>query len=318
VRLRDDLAWLLMSKVLISGGSGLLALNWALRMRDSQKIVLGLHAKKVSLLDVETTPLSLSSLDELIGEIEKINPDIVVHTAGMTNVNDCENSREQAFLVNGKYAENIAIACTRLGKKLVHISTDHLFSGDSSYKTEDLNPSPVNVYASSKLYAEKAVVLNNPDALIIRTNFFGWGHRFKRSFSDWIIDSLRDDKKITLFKDVYFTPILIDTLVELIHQLLSGDARGVYNVVSDERISKYDFGCMIADVFNLQRTLIQTGNLSNTNQLVHRPLDMSLDNLKVKKYLNLSEISLKKQFDLLMLQYNEGRPLEIENAIREN
>jgi dTDP-4-dehydrorhamnose reductase len=307
-----------MSKVLISGGSGLLAINWALRMRDSQKIILGLHTKKVSLPVVETTPLSLSSLDELIEEIEKINPDIVVHTAGMTNVNDCENNREQAFLVNGKYAENIAIASARLGKKLVHISTDHLFSGDSTYMAEDVTPSPVNVYATSKLYAEKAVALHNPDALIIRTNFFGWGHKFKRSFSDWIIDSLRDEKKITLFKDVYFTPILIDTLVELIHQLLSRNARGVYNVVSDERISKYDFGCMIADVFNLQLALIQSGNLSDTNQLVLRPLDMSLDNAKLKKYLNLSEISLKKQFDLLMMQYKEGRPLEIENAIREN
>lgn len=307
-----------MSKVLISGGSGLLAVNWAFHMRDSHQVILGLHSKKVSLRGVETLFLSLGSLSMLTDEIERINPDIVVHTAGMTNVNECENNQEQALLVNGKYAENIAIACAHLGKKLVHISTDHLFSADRAYCAEDVNPSPINVYASSKLYAEKAVALHNPYALIVRTNFFGWGHKFKRSFSDWIIDNLRDNKKITLFKDVYFTPILIDTLVELIHQLLSRNASGVYNVVSDDRVSKYDFGCMLADKFNLPQTLIHSGNLSSTNQLVQRPLDMSLDNTKVKEYLNQSEISLKNQLELLMLQFNEGRPLQIENAIREN
>jgi len=167
----------------------------------------------------------------------------------------------------------------------VYISTDQLFQGDQKFMKEDDLASPVNIYGKSKSKAEKRVLELNSGALVVRTNFYGWGMSYRRSFSDMIIDKLRCNESVVLFKDVYFTPILIDTLVSAVHCLLELKLSGVFNVGGNDRVSKYDFGIMIAKMFSLKANLIVPGYLSMRNDLVQRPFDMSLSNQKLNNLL---------------------------------
>ena len=293
------------AKVLITGGSGLLAVNWALSIRNDYAVTLLLHHKKISLAGVDTDIVSLDSLNECISMLSKHQPDIVIHTAGLTDVEKCESNPDLAQEVNVDLAKNIAIACSDKGVKLVHISTDHLFSGNQELATEEAETNPINNYAKTKLLGEQRALENCKDALVIRTNFFAWGAKYRQSFSDIILNKLKNNESIDLFSDVFFTPILVDELAKHTHSLIDSNTFGVFNIVSSERISKYEFGIKITECFNLDSSLINEISINDKSNLVKRPKDMSLSNIKLRQTLDCEIASLNEQLQTLKEQ--EGK-----------
>ncbi len=122
-------------------------------------------------------------------------------------------------------------------------------------------------------------------AMVIRTNFYGWGTSYRHSFSDVVIEALRANKELTLFQDVAYTPILVETAAQAVHDLIDLKSCGIFHVVGDERVSKYEFGLQLAQEFNLDASLIKPGYISDHVSLVQRPHDMSLSNQKTCKLL---------------------------------
>jgi len=238
--------------------------------------------------------------------LEKYQPDIVIHTAGLTNVEACEVNPGLAQEVNVDLAKNIAIACSEQGVKLVYISTDHLSSGDQKFVTEDASTNPINNYAKTKFLGEQEVLKNCKNALSIRTNFFCWGVKYRQSFSDFILNKLRKNKQIDLFSDVFFTPILVSELSRIVHQLINLNFCGIFNVVGSERISKYEFGIKLAECFNLDCGLINEISFSDKPNLTKRPKDMSLSNVKLHQELNCEIASLNEQLQTLKEQEDKG------------
>ena len=293
-------------KVLITGGSGLLAVNWALSIRDEYEVTLLLHQRKIYLKGVKTDIANISSLDECKAVLDRHKPDVVIHTAGLTSVEKCEENPNLAQEVNVDLAKNIAIACDKQNVKLVHISTDHLFSGEGSFVTEESNATPINNYAKTKLEGERQVQKNCKDALIIRTNFFCWGTKYRQSFSDFIISKLRNNESIDLFSDVFFTTILAEELAQKVHQLIDAKASGVFNVVGSECMSKYEFGVKLANCFGLDANLINEISINDKPNLVKRPKDMSLSNKKICKTLNCKMPSIDEQLQTLKQQESDS------------
>jgi dTDP-4-dehydrorhamnose reductase len=294
------------AKVFITGGSGLLALNWALAIRESHTVTLGLHERIVSLAGVQTQIVDLESVEGLVQTFNEAQISMVVHTAGFTSVEQCEAKPDLAGYINVDLAGNVAKACAKIGLPLIHISTDHLFSGEMPLLAEISHVTPVNVYGRTKAEAELRVLDVHPEALVLRTNFYGWGTSYRLSFSDIIVDKLRDGQKMILFQDVFYTPILIETVVQVANELVKLKARGVFNVVGDERISKHDFGLKLAQEFNLDKDFIQSGYIGNQVSLVQRPHDMSLSNQKVSKLLGRKLGGLSEHLSRLHKQEQNG------------
>jgi dTDP-4-dehydrorhamnose reductase len=301
-------------KIVVTGGSGLLALNWAITVRDRFSVTLGFHKRKISLPNVESQAVDLESPSNLAGLLKKIQPQLVVHTAGLTNVEECEANPDLARHVNVDLSVNVAKACASLDVSLIHISTDHLFSGTKGMLEETCERHPKNIYASTKAEAEDRIQEFYPEALVLRTNFYGWGPRFRRSFSDFIIDSLRERKSIMLFEDVQYTPILAETLVRIAHALAEKKAAGIFNVVGDDRISKHEFGRKIADAFKLDPSYIRPGSLGGNTAFVTRPLDMSLSNRKTSELLGRKIGGVDAHIAQLRVQEENGIAAEIQNA----
>ena len=273
-------------RLFLTGGSGLLALNWALLCHETWDVCLALHKRTIYPTFARTVYLLHPTIQDLISVLSDISPELVVNTAAATNVEYCELHPEIAFEVNVVFAEQLAYACNHLMIPLVHLSTDHLFDGFFPFASEETELYPLNVYAQTKAEAEYRVLNACQNALVIRTNFYGWGTSYRHSMTDKIIQSLQDSHVFTAFNDVYFTPILISDLVSIIHALLDLHANGIFHVVGDQRLSKYEFGLLLAETFGLQSSLIQPISIHDLPTLVQRPKDMSLCNQKATRLLN--------------------------------
>lgn len=298
-------------RLLITGGSGLLGVNWAITCRDFYDVILLLNKRLVNLRDSSSVHYHITTYQMALTLFNTVKPDIVIHTAGITNVELCETDPLLAHSVNVQLSDFLSKACAELGIDFVHISTDHLFSGETAMSDENEIVSPVNVYGITKAKAEEIVRYNNQHALIVRTNFYCWGTSYRHSFSDMIINSLRNKEQIKLFDDVFFTPILAENLIKFVNLLLEKKEKGVFNIVSSERISKYEFGVLLAATFQLDSGFISRAKISDNFKLVKRPADMSLSNRKLEEIIGSQIPSLKGQINRLIEQEQKGIRKEI-------
>ncbi|TAL64208.1 MAG: SDR family oxidoreductase [Legionella sp.] len=297
--------------VLITGGSGLLALNWACAVREKWNVILGVRQNFVKLEGVRAERIELDSEERFGSQLDKLSPDLVIHTAGLTSVDQCEQNPKLAYQANAVIARNVAWATAVRNIQLIHISTDHLFAGDDPLYEEDSSTHPLNEYAKTKLLAEKWVLETHPKSLIFRTNFFCWGPPRRQSFSDWIICNLREKKKLTLFDDIFFTPILADRLSLAAHDLLEKEVSGIINLAGDQRLSKYQFALDVCHEFGFSPSLIERGKIERAGLLTIRPRDMSLNNHKVKKILGYELGDVKTFLAELRIQEVMGRRKEL-------
>lgn len=298
-------------KILITGGSGLLALNYAAAVKEKKDVVLGLHERNVLIIGVCSVFLNLDSVESLYKSLSEIKPNLVIHTVGLTNIETCEKNPQLAEYINVKLASNIATVSKNLDIKFVFISTDQLFEGKASMYNEMETVVPLNIYGSTKAKAEKEVLDIHQEAMIIRTNFYGWGTTYRHSFSDFIYYQLKNKQPVELFFDVFYTPILIEKLVEIIEKLVALNCYGIFNIVSEDRISKFDFGIKIADVFGFNHSLISPVSINTRNDLVMRPADMSLNNEKTTKLLEGALGKVSSHLILLKKQLSDNRYKEI-------
>jgi dTDP-4-dehydrorhamnose reductase len=294
-------------KILFTGGAGLLALNWAFATAKNYDVVLGLHKKSISVAGFTTVFIDMETVSGFGSVLRNIQPDIVIHCAGLANVEACEADPGLAYHANVQLSANVANACKQQGVQLVYISTDHLFDGHTPLVTEDEIPAPVNEYGKTKLGGERKTLEISADFLAIRTNFYGWGPSYRRSFSDMIIDNLGKQKIVTLFNDFYYTPIVIEELAETVMELLAKKGNGIFNVTGDERISKFEFGIRLANRFGLNIDHIKNSSFTERKDLVKRPADLSLSNKKVSAFLQRGIGCINDNIEKLYRQQKSGQ-----------
>ena len=295
--------------IVITGGSGFLGMNMALKVCAEWNTHLLYRHNPVKIVGTYAHPIELEDIDKTNKIIEKIRPDLIVHTAGLTDIELCEKKKFEAYCSNVLSARHIAQVAKNYACQLVHISTDHFSKSSEPMSGEDSIEIPLNYYSLTKLEAEYEIKKFYPDALIIRSNFFGWGNRSGKSFSDFVINNLRQGKSISLFDDVFYTPILVDSLTDSLFSLFKRNVKGIFNVVGDNRLSKYDFGIKIAEIFNLDKNLIKKISIKSLKHLETRPSDMSLSNEKLKSFVGDIDLSLETGIKKLKSQEEERKRL---------
>lgn len=302
-------------KVFITGMSGLLGLNMAVQLRESFEVLGSYLTHPIHCDGIDSLQMDYGSGDPFGQILVRIQPDIVVHTAGLTSVEECEANPREAHRLNVSFAQQVARAANSMGAKLVHISTDHIFDGTSPMKREGEPPNPLNVYARTKLEAERVVLEACPDVLMIRTNFYGWGPPYRPSFSDWILKGLKNRDPLTMFSDVFYTPILINDLVDVLADLIVNRVSGVFHVAGGERISKHTFGMMLADAFGYPSDGILAISVEEHQFRAPRPRDMSLDCTKAEDLLGKQMPKVMDGLHRLRSLGSEGWPRLLEQAV---
>ena len=285
-------------KLLIVGGSGLLGSNLGF-FGSSDSSVLATVFSNSHDLDTLKIPLDILNFEATADLFETYKFDVVLNCVGYTNVDKCEINPEASWALNVNAAHLLSILCKETSTKLVHISTDHFWSEDLNPRSENFDSIPINQYGNSKLSAEEIVLTTNPDSLVIRTNFFGWGPRHKPSIVDWILQQLESKGKVNAFEDVFFSPVSISQLYLAINNLLEVNASGVVNICANESISKYDFAVLVAEKFGFKADQVKRVNIGDQGLLAPRPSYLSLDNSLLKSLTGFAPLSIDAMLDEL-------------------
>ena len=251
-------------------------------MRDRFKVAGTYHLNPIDFDGVDVQRMNITSLDGVRRFISTFVPDIIIHCAAETRVDHCEEHPEEAFRVNVEGAVNLVRSGVQVGAKMIYISTDAVFEGDQGGYREEDRTHPINIYAQTKLAGEQAVQEYCNNYLILRTNIYGWNVRPKLSLAEWILDRLeKSDQKVPAFGDIFFAPMLVNHLAQIIEQMIQADLRGLFHIGARDKCSKLDFARMICQVFDKQVESI----LPSSSEVMHfkacRPKDTSLDVSKV-------------------------------------
>jgi len=215
--------------------------------------------------------------------LNAFTPEVIIHCAALTDVEGCELNPKIARVNNYEVTRFLAEQAKTLKAKLIYISTDSVFDGTKKQPyTEDDLPNPTNAYSETKYLGEQAVKENLNNYIILRTNIFGWNIQPKTSLTEWVLKSLQDNQKIKMFTDVYFTPLYITNLAYIIRELIEKDIYGLYHAAANTPVSKYDFGILLAKIFNLPEQLIQKIPLEAFHFNAKRPRNMALNNSRLR------------------------------------
>jgi dTDP-4-dehydrorhamnose reductase len=277
-------------KLLITGTSGLLGNKIGEVAKHSYEVIPTHNTKP---LHSNSLKLEITNLNEALSIFNKLEPNIVIHTASETNVDKCETEKEQAWKINAEGTRNIAKACQKVHAKLVYISTDYVFDGEKGFYDEEDKPNPVNYYGLTKLEGEKQVIKHCKNYAILRTSvLYGW-HPWKQNFTTWIINQLKQGKETTVVNDHYNTPTWAGNLAEIAIEVAEKNLRGLYHASGRERISRYEFAKQIARTFNLDADLVKPVKMSQlTAWIAKRPKDSSLNTGKIQKQLKTKPLNI--------------------------
>lgn len=215
--------------------------------------------------------------------LSEIKPDIIIHCAAIVNVDECESKKDAADEIH-REVTNILSSFYPLSTKFIYISTDSVFDGIKGNYSEIDFPNPLNYYAKSKLAGEQVALRNNPNAIIIRTNIYGFNYVQKNSLVEWALNNLSASQPITGFTDVYFNPLYTKQLARAIHKLIElNNLTGIINIAANEHINKFDFLVMLARTFNFPLNLIKPGSVNSVQFSAPRPQNTTLNVGLMKK-----------------------------------
>ncbi len=246
-----------MSRILVTGASGLLGLNFCLRFAGEHQIIGVANQHGLREVPFELRQADLAQPGAAARLLAEVRPEIVLHCAALANIDQAESNPALAERVNAELPGEMAAAARAVGAGMLHISTDAVFDGEKGDYAEDDVPHPLNVYAATKLRGEQAVLAANPAAAVARVNFYGWSLSGKRSLSEQFYSNLSAGKPMFGFTDVIFCPLQVNVLGEVLLSMAQLGLRGIYHTISSETLSKYEFGCRVARLFGLDESLIR-------------------------------------------------------------
>ncbi len=218
---------------------------------------------------------------------------VVILMAAKTDVDGCERDRDlgengAAWKINVDGAKNVIAACRKNKKKLLYVSTDFVFGGEKpggEFYQEDDEPRPVNWYGETKLQAEELVRSSGLEYAILRLAYpYRTPFPEKKDLVQAIQSRLHADTPVSAVTDHFMSPTFVDDFAEAIRGVLRTGSTGTYHAVGSEVITPYALARKIAEVFELDASLIQeTTREAFFKDRAPRPFNLALNNDRIKK-----------------------------------
>lgn len=289
-----------MNNILVTGATGLLGSSLVSHLKEcGYKVLTHAHTTQADFM------FDLADKVKTHKILEQIRPNLIVNLVSLTNVELCETQVNLAYLTNTRTVENLAhwIESAKADCHLVQISTDHIYDGMGLHTEDEVNIT--NNYAFSK-YAGELAALRVPST-ILRTNFVGRSQvSYRESLTDWVYKSIIGGKQVQVLDDVYFSPLSITTLVDMIELVVQKKPIGIYNLGSHCGLSKADFAFSFAECLKLPTNTMTRIVSSEANFFrAYRPKDMRMDISNFENALGVKLPNLTDLFQPLAQEYNE-------------
>jgi len=271
-------------KILIIGGSGFIGTNLLQYFRKQANSDLEFTYLKNKIPFSNGHKLDITENDKTIKLISKINPDVVIHTVALTNVDLCETDNALADSINVVGTQNVVDGCKITKSKIAYVSTSYVFDGKKQKYFEEDQPAPANYYGITKFKGEELVKNSNLPYLILRTDQpYGWTEHWHHTNSvKRVIDNLRSGKEHNEIIDWKNTPTYVIDFVKATAQLLDNDTTDIYHLVGSNLINRYEWALITSDVFGLNKNLIKSIGSEKLN-LPARRVNVNASNQKLHK-----------------------------------
>ncbi len=275
------------TKILITGSTGMLGEALCKEL-----------SKEYELTGLSHKDCDITQRQETVRVIAKVSPDLVIHTAALTNVDKCEVSADYAYKVNVDGTENVARAVKEIGADLIYISTDHVFDGTKStpYQENDkLNP--INIYGKTKLEGENIVKNLVKKYVIIRTSWL-FGKR-GRGFVETVLGMAKREKLLKIANDKFSTPTysldLAKAILKTVNKL-PADLYGIYHVTNEGSCNWFEYALRVLELAQLKDIKVAPIKFEELNLPAKRPMYSVLDK---SRFYNLIGYKLRPWQDAL-------------------
>lgn len=289
-----------MIKVIITGSNGLLGqslLNLLLEEKEKYQVFgFSRGINRSGREDFNYVSIDITEQENLKKSIKEIQPDFIINTAAMTQVDDCENNKQACDVLNVDVVKWLSEIADEIKTHVIHISTDFIFDGlKGNYKETDI-PNPISYYGLSKLKSEEVLTNSNINFTILRT-ILVYGKVFDMSRSNivlWVKQMLEQGEEITIVDDQFRTPTYVVDLALACKISMDRKATGIYNIASKKLMSVFEIAKEIADTFNLDKNLIKPISTSTLNQTAPRPAKTGFNLSKTNKELGFYPKTFKE------------------------
>jgi len=291
-------------KILLLGGTGMLGNDCKLVLSEEHEVI-----------DPGKKELDIISWDVVIDNLQKILPDVIINCAGFTDVNACETEGFLVRKINVEGPRNLAQGSARFNCRMIHISSDYVFSGQKGLPQpyfEDDTVDPVSAYGRSKVESEVAVKENAPNYIIVRT---GWlygrnGDNFIYSILTNALKTKTSSRQLKVIDDQVGSPTWTYRLALQIKKLLESDVKGTLHATSEGYCSRFEYAKHILKKLKVQAT-IKPINMDKYPQAAKRPANCILENRLLKKLgLNVMQ-DWQQDLDSYLEQYGNDIKKEI-------
>ena len=287
-----------MKKLLVTGASGFLGWNLCRLARENWEVYGTYFSQEVEIPGVNLLKVDLNDFQELKRLYSQIKPAAVIHTAAQARPNVCQNYPEESQVINVTTSCQIAGLSADYAIPCVFTSTDLVFDGLNPPYQETDAVSPISYYGEQKVLAEQGMLEVYPQTAVCRMPLmFGAVPPTSSSFIQPFLKALREGKELSLFTDEVRTPVSGQTAAKGL-LLAVENAQGILHLGGKERVSRYDFGRLMAEVLDLPQDKLSACLQKDVPMVAPRSPDTSLDSSKAFA-LGYQPLSLRQELEVL-------------------
>jgi len=308
----------LKKKLLVLGLSGLTGYKIAKAVNSKYEVYGTFNIRPINLENVISKKLDITNNDEVNKIFSEIEPDVVINTTALHNVDYCEDNKDQASKVNTQAIKTLYENSEKFGSKLIHISTDYVFDGKRKIPYgEDDQAIPLSYYGQSKLEGEK--ILADSNHVIVRPSVvYGWtplelagitsSSGKPMNFAMWVLTKLHKNEPLKIVTDQFASATLADSLAESILKIAESNKSGLYHISGLSCESRYDFTIKLAEKFGYDGSIISPVTSEGFVQKAKRPLYSCLNCQRALKEFELNLLTTDKALDIMKNQVENEAP----------
>jgi dTDP-4-dehydrorhamnose reductase len=295
-------------KIMVTGSNGLLGQKLIHQLAHRADVELLATARGANRLRMQEgysyAPLDVTNAQEVIDLCMRWQPEVIIHTAAMTQVDDCEDQQDACWQLNVQAVDHLVRACGAIKAHLVHLSTDFIFDGAAGPYDETAAANPLSFYGKSKWAAEKLLLESNISYSIIRTVLvYGVAEDMSRSnIVLWAKGALEKGQPLRIVSDQFRTPTLAEDLAQGCILAAMKRAQGIYNISGKDQMSVLELVKRVAKYFNLPTDQISEVSTDTLNQKARRPLVTGFILDKARRELGYEPHTFEEGIALVMSQ----------------
>ena len=296
-------------KILITGANGLLGqklVEQLVQQGNFEVIATGRGACRLTGSGYSYQTLDIENEQEVESTLVLLNPEVIIHGAAMTHVDECEKHQEACYRANVLATKYLIAAAEKIQSHFIFVSTDFIFSGLDGQNPyiEEAKPDPVNYYGQTKLDGEELLQRSSLKWAIARTVLvYGLANDLSRSnIILWVKSSLEAGKQIQVVDDQVRTPTLAEDLAAGCILMAEQGATGIFNISGSELLTPYQMAMETADYFGLDKSLINQTDSTLFTQPAKRPMKTGFVIEKAKNQLGYRPKTFREGISILAKQ----------------